>query len=151
MASANIDPIYSRRGEIASSTTAVSTSFPSPLDTANTALDGTGTVQTIFLADATNGGFVRSIIIKQAKAAAVSTAAVIRIFINNGQSNTTATNNLLYKEFVVPAVTPSTTAASPDYEIPCNLALREGMKLNAVISVSQTTTGFLVYGIGGAY
>lgn len=147
----NNDPIYSRRGEIANSQAGVSTAFPAAFDTANTAVDGTGTVTTIFTADATNGSYLKSIIIKQAKAVAVSTACVARFFINNGQTNATAGNNLLYKEFVLPAVTPSSTVASPDYEIPCNLPLREGMKINAVISVTQTTTGFVMYGVGGSF
>ena len=149
---ANIDPIYSRKGEIGNSSLGAATAFPAVLTAANTALDGTGTVTTIFTADATNGGYLKSIIIKQSNAAAaVSTACVARFYINNGLSNTMATNNLFYKSMVLPAVTPSTTADSPDYEIPCGIALREGYKILGTISVAQTTTGFVMYGVGGSY
>lgn len=149
---ANIDPIYSRRGEVGNSTSGVSTAFPAVFTAANTALDGTGTVVTVFTADATNGGFLKSIIIKQANAAAaVSTACVARFFINNGATNVTATNNVFYKAMVLPANTPSTTADSPEYEIPCGIVLRETWKILGIISVAQTTTGFHMYGVGGSY
>ena len=151
---ANIDPVYSRVGAIANSTIGAPTAAMPTLfgATANTTLDLNSTTgaQIVFTADATNGSFLRSIVIKQGgPSAAVSTAAVVRLFWNNGGTAGTAGNQVLWKEFTLPAVTPSNTVTSPDYEIPCNVILPPGHRIYATISVAQTTTGFFIYGIGG--
>src|SRR5215813_3137302 len=96
---ANIDPIYSRAGLIGRGGT--SATFTQSSSTANTAFDGTGTLGTniweAFIADATNGSYLRSIVAK-VTATGAGSATVLRLFINNGSTNGTATNNALYKE-----------------------------------------------------
>ena len=151
---ANIDPVYSRIGAVANSTIATPTAaFPTLFGaTANTTLDLSSTTgsQIIFTADTTNGSFLRSIIIKQGgPSATISTAAVARFFWNNGGTVGSAGNQFLWKEFTLPAVTPSTTVTSPDYEIPCNVILPPGHRIYGVISVVQTTTGYFFIGVGG--
>lgn len=69
--------------------------------TANTARDGTGTIGTL-ITGATNGTRVDDITIT---AAGTTTAGVIRMFVHDG------TNYRLLQEFLVAAVTPSTTVA----------------------------------------
>ena len=88
---ANIDPIYSKLADIQWTTIASAAS-------ANTALDGTGTVYTAFTADATNGGFIQRMRIK---APSTSTATVLRVFVNNGSTNATAANNSLIDELTI--------------------------------------------------
>ena len=89
------------------------------LQAANTAVDGTGTLDaagaattvtghlgTLFTADATNGGRVERI---RFMAEGTNVITVARIFINNGSTNATATNNTLVAEVALPATTASST------------------------------------------
>ena len=125
---ANIDPIYSKAPDIQWTT------IPSGT-TANTAGDGTGTVFTVFTADATNGGFVQSI---RVKALSVSAATVIRFFINNGATNTTATNNSFIDEMSIPIITASSTVAVSIFELSIGRALPAGYKINCCYATSVT-------------
>jgi hypothetical protein len=94
----NTIPIYSKAGQI---------SWSNQLKTANTAKDGTGTVATIFTAGA-DGGRVERIRIR---ALGTNVVTVLRIFINNGQTNATPANNVLYAEITIDATTVSEVAA----------------------------------------
>ena len=104
MAAANIDPRYSAVGDC---------QWGAALTAANTAKDGTGTVTTICTADATNGGRFERI---KVRALGTNVATVMRFFINNGSTNTTATNNALISELTCPATTLSEVAALADLE-----------------------------------
>lgn len=136
---ANTAPIYSLLGEIEWGTTAITT--------ANTAKDGTGTVLTVFTADATNGGFVQRI---RFRAAGTNIATVARVFINNGSTNATAANNILFDEITLAASTLSETAAQVTYELPLNFALPPGYVLNVTVGTT-IAAGYYVLVIGGKY
>ena len=123
---ANIDPIFSRSPDIQWVT------IPSGT-TANTAVDGTGTVFTVFTADSTNGGFVQSI---RVKAASVSTATVLRFFLNNGLTNATPANNIFIDEISIPSITASSTAAVVLFELPVGRAIPPGYKINCCYATS---------------
>ena len=103
---ANTVPIYSLGGQI--------NWGPTLLQTANTAMDGTGTVLTIFTAGA-NGGRVDRI---RAKATGTNVATVLRVFINNGGANSTPANNILYAEKTIAATTASAVASLVTNELP---------------------------------
>jgi hypothetical protein len=147
----NIDPVYSKAGRFGqggtSSTFAISTS------TANTAFDGTGTIGTdifvAFTADATNGSFLRSVVAK-IRSTGVGVASVLRLYINNGSANGTNTNNALYKELSIPAITANQTAATPDFEIPCNIMLPPGYRILYTFGTAPVNT-WMVFGVGGDY
>jgi hypothetical protein len=146
---ANTAQIFSRVADIQWPATA--------LTTANTAKDGTGTVLTIFTADATNGGRVERI---RARAAGTNVATVLRVFINNGSSNATPANNVLYAEATCAATTLSEVAALANVEIPnaatvidatgFPLVLPPGYKLNVTIGTT-VAAGLYVSAIGGKY
>ena len=125
---ANIDPIYSKAPDIQWTTIPTGT-------TANTAGDGTGTVFTVFTADATNGGFVQSI---RVKALSVSTATVIRFFINNGLTNATPANNSFIDEMTIPSITATSVAAVSVFELSVGRALPAGYKINCCYATSVT-------------
>lgn len=151
---ANIDPVYSRIGAVGNSSILTpTTAFPTLFGaTANTTMDMSSTTgtQVIFTGDPTNGSFLRSILIKQGgPSAAVSTAAVARFFWNNGGTPGTAGNQFLYREFTLPAITPSNTVVAPEFEIPCNVLIPPGHRIYGAISVVQTTTGYFFIGLGG--
>jgi hypothetical protein len=137
---ANIDPIFSRSPDIQW------TRIPSGT-TANTAVDGTGTVFTVFTADSTNGGFVQSIRIK---AAAVSTSTVLRFFLNNGLTNATSANNSFIDEVTLTSITSSNTLAVATFELPVGRALPAGYKINCCYATS-VTGAVDVTAFGGKY
>ena len=136
---ANTAPIFSSLGDIEWGTTV--------LTTQNTAKDGTGTILNCFTADATNGGFVQRI---RFRAAGTNIATVARVFINNGSTNATAANNILYDEITLAATTLSEVAALPVYELPLNFALPPGYKLNVTLGTT-VAAGYYVSVIGGKY
>ena len=92
------------------------------LTTANTARDGTGTVLIVFTSDATNGGFVQKV---RVRAAGTNVATVMRLFINNGSTNATAANNILYEELTIAATTASEVAQLANNEFTLKL-IRKG-------------------------
>ena len=116
------------------------------LTTANTAMDGTGTVSTVFTAGA-DGGYVAQL---RAKAAGTNIATVLRVFVNNGSTNSTAANNILVSEFSLPATTASATAATPDVVIPLNLPLPATHRIHVTIGTT-VASGWHVSAHGGSY
>ena len=136
---ANIAPIFSAVGDIKWGAT--------PLTLLNTTKTGTGTVLTVFTSDATNGGFVQRI---RFRSGGANITTVARIFINNGQDNNTAANNVLYDEITLTATTASEVAAQPTYELPLNFALPPGYILNVTLGTT-VASGYYVSVIGGKY
>jgi len=141
----NTIPIYTRGGQI---------SWSGDLKTANTAKDGTGTVETIFTAGA-DGARVERV---RVRALGTNVATVLRLFINNGSANSTAANNTLYAEMTIAATTLSETAAllntnefpnATDYTA-FPIVLPAGYKLLATVGTT-IAAGLRVTAIGGTY
>jgi len=120
--------------------------IPTALTTANTAKDGTGTVVTLFTAGA-NGSFVEDCRIL-AKGTNVATA--FRLFLNNGSTNTTATNNTLWYEATLSATTLSEVAALTPVVITINKAIPAGYTLIATIGTT-ISAGVMATVTGGNY
>lgn len=118
---------------------------------ANTALDGTGTVATVFTADATDGSYARSLYVKSNTTTATSAAATLRIFINNGSTNATAGNNTLIREYTLTTVTATATAATFNWEFPLNMQIPAGYKINCTIATVAGSSGFALTCMGGDY
>lgn len=149
---ANIDAVYSKVGRQGDGgTTTTFRTSTSTAASAATPFDGAGTLDTniweAFVADATNGSFLRSIVAKIASTG-VGVASVLRLYINNGSTNATVTNNGLYKEITLPAVTATQVAATPDFEIPCNILLGPGYRILYNFGTAPVNI-WMVYGIGG--
>jgi len=138
MAAPSNVPIYSRVADI---------QWGAPLTTANTAMDGTGTVTTVFTADATNGGFVQKL---RLRAAGSNVATVMRIFVNNGSTNATPGNNTLYDEISLPITTAAAAAATSGFEVPLGFALPPGYKINVTLGTT-VAGGWVPTIIGGKY
>ena len=139
---ANINPIFSAKGAMQWT--------PAALLAANIAKDGTGTVATVFTANAAGnnaGNFVQKLI---ARPLGTNVATVLRLFINNGATNATAANNSLIAELTLPATALSETAAQPDFILPLNFAVPAGFKLNAVLGTA-VAAGFALTIVGGEY
>lgn len=119
----------------------------SRLTAANTATDGTGTVVTIFTAGA-EGARVDKVVVVPGGA---NVATVLRLFINNGAAPTTPANNVLFKEIPLPVTSASATRENgPTFEIPLDLSLPAGWRLNVVIGTA-VSAGWHVTAVGGNY
>lgn len=136
---ANIHPIYTRIPDIGISAGLISA--------ANTAMDGTGTVATAFTADATNGSFLQRL---RFKAAGTNVQTVARIFLNNGGSNATPANNVLFDEVTLPSTTASANSATPVIEAAMNIALPPGWKVLITLGTA-VAAGWQVSAPGGDY
>ena len=136
--SANISPIFVRLPFAQYAATGVS---------ANSALDGTGSVVTFFTADATNGSKVERIRLYHQ---GTNPATVVRIFMNNGSSNSVANNNALIAEIAMPAYTLSQTAVSPSAELFLDLPVPAGYVLNCTTGTALTAN-ISVSAFGGPY
>ncbi len=134
---ANVQPIFTRVGQVEWGT----------ITTANTNKDGTGTVVTVFTADADNGGYVEKVVF-QPIGSNVATAA--RIFINNGSTNATAANNTYYTDVTLAISTLSEVATMASTTVFLGLALPPGYKLNITIGTT-VAAGYHVTGVGGKY
>lgn len=139
---ANIDPIYSRAPDV---------QWIGGMTVANTTRDMTsGTVYLVWTADATNGGFIASVRVKNDGTGNV-TATVARIWINNGQTTSTAANNILFGELNIPAITASDAAATPEWEYPMNIALPAGYRVYITLGTDPGSTNLMATGVGGKY
>lgn len=143
---ANTSPIYSIAGDIQSVASNNSGLVVGP--TANTALDGSGTLYKLFTAGA-NGSYVQKVRFRPVGSPA---ATVCRIFISSS-ATTSATNTWLYDEITLPAVTLSQTAASSVFELPINFALNANYLLYVTFGTStgSTGTGYSVVCVAGDY
>lgn len=143
---ANTAPIYTLTPDIAWGSADGNGGSAGPLKTANTAVDGTGTVLTVFTAG-TNGSYVQRI---RFRAAGTNVATVGRVFINNGSTNATIANNTFWDEITLAATTANAAAALQTYELPLNFALPAGYKLNVTLGTT-VAAGYVVTVIGGDY
>lgn len=143
---ANTSPIYSITGAVDSVASNNSGLVVGP--TANTALDGSGTLYKAFTAGS-NGSYVQKIRFRPVGSPA---ATVARVFISSS-TTTSATNTWLYDEITLPAVTLSQTAASSVFELPLNFALDASYLLYVTFGTStgSTGTGYSVVVVGGDY
>lgn len=136
---ANTAPIYSAKGAIGFSDAVISE--------ANTTKDLTS--GTIYLCEtaATDGSYVERI---RFRALGTNVATVARIWINNGKTTGTATNNRLWDEVTLSATTVSEVASQVNYEAPLGFVLPSGYRLYVTIGTA-VAAGYHATVIGGDY
>lgn len=100
---ASIQPIYPNKQNVSFGT----------ISAGNTAKDGTGTVTTLFTAGP-NGSKIDQI---KVRSLGTNVATALRLFVNNGQPNSSPTNNSLAHEVTVAASTLNETAALADIDV----------------------------------
>ena len=116
------------------------------ITTANTAMDGTGTQVSVYTAGV-NGARVDKL---RLKALGTNIQTVLRVFLNNGATNETATNNSLISELTLPATTASATDAILDRVLLLDIAIPAGYVLNCAIGTT-VSAGWQVTAEGGDY
>jgi hypothetical protein len=118
--------------------------------TANTSTDGTGTLNTniwsVFTAGS-SGSYIESIRVKQV---GTNIASLIRVFINNGSTNGTASNNSMIGEIATPAIAISSSANNLDQDYPIGRAIPAGYRILVTVA-TQVSNGFAVTTFGGDY
>lgn len=114
---------------------------------ANTAEDGTGTVDTVFSADATNGSYLQKIVFRPR---GTNVASKARVFLNNGLTNATLANNTPIGEISLPASTVSQTSASTGSELVFNAPIPPGYKILVTLGTA-VAGGYAVTAWGGDY
>jgi len=117
-----------------------------PILTASTTMDGTGFTTTVFTAGA-NGSYVQRLI---ARPVGTNVASVLRVFLNNGSSAATQSNNCLIAEAALPSTSLSQTGMMSPVELPLNFALPAGYKIMVAIGTT-VAAGYRVSVIGGDY
>lgn len=135
---ANTAPIFSRISRNA---------WVNGLSAANTAKDGTGTVETVFTADATNGSYLQKLIVRPR---GTNVASVLRVFLNNGSTNVTPENNCLIAELSLTATFNSEVSAIGGFELPINLPVAAGYKVNVTLGTA-VAGGYAISAHGGDY
>lgn len=139
---ANTSPIFTLAPDIQWSTSVVIS--------ANTTTDlTTGTIYLVFTADATNGGYVQKIRFR-ALPGGNNVATVARVWINNGATTGTATNNILFDELTLAATTANNAGAVQNYELPLAFALPAGYRIYVTLGTG-VATGYAATIIGGKY
>lgn len=144
---ANTTPIFTNTPKISWNTS-------NPLGTS--AITGTdvnafnGTSGTyLILTAGSNGSYVQKLICEPGGTNAVS---VLRLFVNNGSTVSTATNNTLYLQFGLPAVTAVNNNATAHLEIPLMLQLPATYRLYAQIgAAANLASGWFITSVHGDY
>ena len=119
----NVDPIYSRIGD---TSTNGSTGMPTHVITATGDYTGVSANHVLLHTAGSNGSFVRGI---RCTAEGTNTASVLRVYLNNGSTNGTATNNALIGQQSLPATTATNTAATVEIYYPLNLPIGAGFRV----------------------
>lgn len=117
---------------------------PQTITAANTATDGTGTVNLIFTAGS-SGSFLPRV---RCVHLGTNVATVVRLFRNNGSDPTVAGNNALIAEIAMAANTVSQTAESVPGEEQLNLTLAAGERIYATLGTA-VAAGIKVIPING--
>jgi hypothetical protein len=142
--SANKEPIYTLTADVSKD----GTTGMGALITASAA-DYTGISANYVLVHTAGaeGSFIRRL---RFKAGGTNVAAVARVFINNGSTPGTATNNAFFGEISLPATTASTTAATADIDYPMDLQLPNGFRVYVGLGAA-VAAGWACTAVAGQY
>jgi len=112
--------------------------------------DGSGTLDTDVFAILTagaSGAYVESVV---GCAKGSNVPSVLRLFLNNGSANTTATNNTLIKEVGLPETTLSEVAPLPAVEVLLGISIPAGYRILACLGTA-VSAGWAVTALGADY
>lgn len=140
----NITPIFSASGDVSSNG---STGMNPTLTTAAADYTGASTNNKVVYTAGANGGFIQRL---RFKAIGTNIASVARIYINNGSTNITVTNNSFYGEIALPATTAIATASTIDLDYPMNFAINASFTIYVGLGTT-VAAGWTVMAIAGKY
>lgn len=142
----NNDPIFSKQGDLSNNS---GTGMNQPITAAANDFTGAGANNSlVFTADSANGSRVERL---RFKANGTNVATVARIFLNNGSTNATASNNTFYGEIALPVTTAAAAALTgPDIDYPLGIVLPAGWKIYIGLGTA-VAGGWTVTAVGGKY
>lgn len=143
---ANTSPLFALTPNISGSSADGDGGTAGPIKTANTAMDGTGTVNTVYTAGA-NGSYVKKI---RFRATGTNVASVGRVFLNNGSTNATIANNHFIAEASLPATTANAAGALALIDLDLFIFLPASWRVYATIGTS-VAAGWFATCEGGDY
>ncbi len=141
---ANVSPIYTLTPQLAKDGT---TGMNALITAAAADYTGAGANNVLVHTAGANGSYVRRL---RLKAGGTNVAAVMRVYINNGSANTSATNNSFYGEITLSATTAVTTSATVDVDYPMDFALPAGWRIYVGLGAA-VAAGWVVTAIAGDY
>lgn len=120
----NVEPIFPRVPDVA---------WAAPITTANTTKDLTsGTIGLIFTAGA-DGSFIERIV---GMPLGTNVASLARVFLNNGATTATATNNTLIGQIALPAITNSENSEVAQVGLTLNAAIPAGFRIYVTVATA---------------
>jgi hypothetical protein len=128
----NTTPIFTKSGLVQG--------LAAALTTANTAMDGTGTLNDVFTAGADGALAIKLV----CRALGTNVATVLRVFYFDG------TTNRLFTEMSIPGTTAVTNSALAPFEIPLGLLMKSGDKLKVTLGAA-IAAGVMVSVVGASY
>lgn len=141
---ANTQPIFSITGDVSNNS---GTGMNALITAAANDYTGAGANNSLVFTAGSNGGFVQRL---RFKAGGTNVATVMRVFLNNGSANTTASNNTFFDEIALPATTASATAGTPTIDLPINVALPAGFRIFVGLGTA-VAAGWNVTPVAGEY
>lgn len=142
---ANTAPIYSIKGDVSTND---GTTMQTVITTATGDYTGVSANHAlVYTADATSGGYLRYL---KFVSTGTNIATVARIYLNNGSTNGTATNNKLFGQISLPATTATNTAATVELTYPMDIALNPGFRIYVGLGTT-VASGWSVTAVGGQY
>jgi len=141
---ANTTPIYTLTPDVSNNN---GTGFGGTILTATGDYTGQSANHVLVHTAGANGSYIRRL---RFKAIGTNVATVARIYINNGSTNATATNNVFYGEVSLPATSATNTASTPDIDYPMEFALASGERIYAG-TATTVAAGWICTTIAGQY
>lgn len=142
---ANTAPIFTVKPDLSTNGT---TGMSPTLTTAAADFVGTNANNALVFTAGADGAYVRKI---HFKAIGTNVQSVARIYLNNGSTNATATNNALYGEVQLPASTAGTnspTGVEVDYVM--EIAIPAGWRIYVGLGTT-VAAGWVVTAVAGSY
>lgn len=141
---ANTSPIFTILPDVAKDS---STGMATDIVTATGDYTGVSANHQLVHTAGANGSYIRRL---RFKAKGTNTATVARIYLNNGSTNTTATNNTFYGEISLPGTTASNTAATVDIDYPMEIGLGVGFRIYVGVATT-VAAGWVCTAVAGEY
>lgn len=141
---ANNSPIFSKAGDVSSNN---GTGMAPTLTTGSNTYDGTNAAAALVFTAGAGGSFIQRL---RFKAIGTNIATVARIFINNGSTHTTATNNSFYGEISLPATTAASATATVDEDYVMNIAINGAFTIYVMLATT-VAAGWVVTPVAGQY
>lgn len=142
---ANTSPIFSASADVTTDGTSGMSS--SAITTAVGDYTGISANYKLVFTAGLEGGYIQRL---RFKAIGTNIASVARIFINNGSTQGTASNNTFYGEISLPATTASNTTSTIDLDYPMGFAINGSFKIYVGVATT-VASGWIVTAIGSQY